>query len=103
MTNWELWFSRQKSRQEIICAVYGHHNNGKCGNGCILFPVCRKEYDGTYDDFMEAIDKYLGSEAAPTKEAVIINLSAMMKEAEKNGYDGYVNTLTRAIELLKEG
>lgn len=103
MTSWECWLSQQKNRKEIICAVYGYHNNGKCGKDCILFPICRKDHVGTYDEFVETIDKYLDLEAPPTKEAVIINLRVIMKDAEDKGYGGYVKTLARAIELLKEG
>jgi hypothetical protein len=39
----------------------------------------------------------------PTREAVIVNLGVIRKEAEDKGYGGYVKTLDRAIELLKEG
>lgn len=102
MTKWEQWLSQQKSRKEIICAVYDHDGTGRCGKDCLLYPVC-KEYSEKDDYFLNFCDKYLDSEAAQTREAVILNLTIIMKEAEEKGYGGYVKTLTRAIELLKEG
>lgn len=41
-------------------------------------------------------------EELPNRSAVILNLALMRDEARLNGYDGYVKTLNRAIELLEE-
>ena len=41
-------------------------------------------------------------EKLPTRSGVILNLASMRDEARMNGYDGYVKTLNRAIELLVE-
>ena len=40
-------------------------------------------------------------EEIPDRSAVILNLASMRDEARLNGYDGYVKTLSRAIELLE--
>lgn len=40
-------------------------------------------------------------EELPDRSAVILNLASMRDEARLNGYDGYVKTLSRAIELLE--
>ena len=41
-------------------------------------------------------------EEIPDRSAVILNLASMRDEARLKGYDGYVKTLNRAIELLVE-
>jgi hypothetical protein len=41
-------------------------------------------------------------EKLPTRSDVILNLASMRDKARMNGYDGYVKTLNRAIELLAE-
>lgn len=96
MTKWEQWLS-EKSRKDIICSVVGH-----CGTGCILYEICNRGFE-TVEESDDAVESYLDSEAVPTRDAVIINLSVMKDDAEREGYGGYVKTLERAIELLKEG
>jgi len=102
MTKWEQWLSQQKNRKDIICAVYDHDGTGACGKDCLLYPVC-KEYSEKDDYFLNFCDKYLDSEAEQTREEVIFDLAIIKAEACARGFDGYVKTLTRAIELLEEG
>jgi hypothetical protein len=101
MTKWEQWLSQQKNRKDIICAVYDHDGTGRCGKDCLLYPVC-KEYSEKDDYFLNFCDKYLDSEAKPTRETVVDNLMIIMSEAEARGLVGDAKMLKRAIELLKE-
>jgi len=101
MTRWERWLSQQKGRKTIICSVYDYNDTGRCGEDCLLYPICQKHYE-TIEEFHDAYNEYLDSEEVPTREAVITNLSAMIEEAREHGYDGYVKTMSMAIELLKE-
>lgn len=41
-------------------------------------------------------------EELPSRSDVVVGLKTMRYAAEKKGYDGYVKTLDRAIELLEE-
>lgn len=90
MTNWELFLSKH-SRTEIVCAVSKEH----C-SGCFIERVCY-EQGGDVNAFLDA-------EAEPemSVELCLDRLWKMRKEANQKGYDGYVKTLDRAIELLKE-
>ena len=101
MTIWEQWLSQQKNRKEIICAVYDCNGTGACGTDCLMYPFCR-EHNESERNYLNLCNEYLDSEAKATRETVVLNLTMMMKDAEKKGYDGYVKILTRAIELLKE-
>lgn len=100
MTNWEQWL-RGRDRKDIICAMVDHDGTGRCDKNCILYKFCSKN-NFIYDEKSNAIDEFLDSEAVMERDAVIINLAAIRKSAEKKGYDGFVRTLDRAIELLKE-
>lgn len=100
MTNWERWLSGHK-RKDIICAV-GVDGTGSCDKSCILYQVCKKDGYQNRKERDKACDEFLDAEELPTRDAVIINLGSMLNEARQNGWDGYVRTLDRAIELLKE-
>ena len=91
MTNWELFLSKH-SRRDIICAVSKEH----C-SGCFIERDC---YGETGD-----VKAFLDAEAKPemTFEVCLERLWKMREDAYQKGYDGYVKTLDRAIELLKEG
>ena len=102
MTKWEHWLSQQKSRKAIICAVYDCNGTGECGTDCLMYPFCR-EHNESERNYLNLCNEYLDSEAKPTRETVILNLTIMMKEAEEKGYCEHTKILTRAIELLKEG
>ena len=95
MTNWEQWLKQSGSRTDIICAVTRHRKIA-CTK-CILYRVCSGSKDAE-----RLCDEFLDAEALPTRDAVIVNLDSMLNEASQNGWDGYVKTLSRAIELLKE-
>ena len=100
MTNWEVWL-RSKNRKDIICAVETEKHGGSCVDGkCILSPVCSKPISDpqTYRDECE---RFLDSEHKMERSAVIHNLGVMKKNMESVGFDEYVATLTRAIELLE--
>jgi len=96
MTNWERWLLQQENRKHVICSVV------ECGKDCVLYGLCQKSYEND-EEFYACCDEYLDSQEMPTREAVIVNLGVIRKEAEDKGYGGYVKTLDRAIELLKEG
>lgn len=91
MTNWELFLSKH-SRRDIICAVSKEH----CG-GCFIERACYGEAGD--------VGTFLDAEAEPemTFEVCLDRLWKMREDANRKGYDGYVKTLDRAIELLKEG
>lgn len=101
MTRWEDWIKKQKSRKDIICAVYDYDGTGRCGSDCILYPVCKEEY-GNSKQYELMIKTYL-DEPLPTRDAVIQNLSVMLDRAMEKDMIGYAVTLRKAIELLKEG
>ena len=101
MTNWERWLSGHK-RKDIICAVVDYDGTGRCDKSCILYRVCTKEY-ASPEERKRACNEFLDAEGLPTRDAVIINLASMLNEARQNGWDGYVKTLSRAIDLLEEG
>lgn len=100
LTNWERWIAKQ-SRKDVICAVVDYSGTGRCDKDCILHRVCGKEYS-SLEEREKACNEFLDSEALPTRDAVIINLASMLNEARQNGWDGYVKTLSRAIELIEE-
>lgn len=102
MTNWERWLSVHK-RKDIICAVGDYDGTGRCDKNCILYHVCKKNGCQILEERYKACDEFLDAEELPTRDAVIINLASMLNEARQNGWDGYVKTLDRAIELLEEG
>lgn len=100
MTNWERWLGKHK-RKDIICAVGDYDGTGRCDKSCILYSVCKKDGCQNLTERYKACDEFLDAEELPTRDAVIINLGSMLNEARQNGWDGYVKTLSRAIELLE--
>lgn len=92
MTNWELFLSKH-SRRDIICAVSKEH----C-SGCFIERAC-------YERETDGVRAFLDAEAEPemTVKVCLDRLWKMREDAYQKGYDGYVKTLDRAIELLKEG
>lgn len=101
MTNWEQWF-REHHRKEIICATVDYNGTGRCDKNCILYGVCKKDGYLNTEELYRACDEFLDSEACMSQEAVVTNLATIRDAAERSGFDGYVKTLNRAIELLKE-